>query len=102
MNVEEAKKHLLNRLSTMDKVTQKAINIILDELENSTNKLMIKDTQDLPDEEWRDVENYEGYYKISNFGRVKSFCQSKERILRKFIGINDGYWYVRLFDTPHG
>ena len=28
---------------------------------------------DLPHEEWRDVVGYEGLYKVSNFGRVKSF-----------------------------
>lgn len=29
-------------------------------------------TDDLPNEEWRDIKEYEGLYKISNYGRVKS------------------------------
>ena len=24
---------------------------------------------------WKDIEGFEGYYQISNMGRVKSFCQ---------------------------
>ena len=36
-------------------------------------------------EEWRDVEGFEGYYQISNQGRVKSlprFKRKAERILK--------------------
>ena len=28
---------------------------------------------DLPEEEWRDIKDFEGLYQISNYGRVKSF-----------------------------
>lgn len=52
-------------------------------------------------EEWRDIEEYEGYYQISNKGRVKSLARSmimkdgrgktlKERIL-KLSYDQDGY-----------
>ena len=30
------------------------------------------DLKDLPNEEWRDIKDFEGLYKISNYGRVKS------------------------------
>jgi len=32
-------------------------------------------------EVWKDVKGYEGLYKISNFGRIKSFHKGKEKIL---------------------
>lgn len=31
------------------------------------------------DEEWRDIKRYEGYYKVSNLGRVKSLTRVKIR-----------------------
>lgn len=30
---------------------------------------------------WKDVENYEGFYQVSNFGRVKSLKFGKEKVL---------------------
>ncbi len=30
------------------------------------------DLKDLPNEEWRDIKDFEGLYRISNYGRVKS------------------------------
>lgn len=59
--------------------------------------------EDLPNEEWRDM-SYSPYYKISNYGRVKSieriivrsdgYTKSiNERILRPNIGTS-GYLYV--------
>ncbi len=50
---------------------------------------------DLEGEEWRDIKGYEGGYKVSNFGRVKSFCKGKARIIKPMI--NSGYLYVVLF-----
>ncbi len=44
---------------------------------------------------WKDIKEYKGLYKISNFGRVKSFCLSTPRIkcLKKN---NSGYMLVNL------
>lgn len=55
------------------------------------------DLDDLPGEEWRDIENYEGMYQISNFGRVKSLPRSRVRgrILKLGRGTN-GYAIVHL------
>ena len=57
-------------------------------------------------EEWRDIEGYEGYYQISNMGRVKSLertvrCNRGYRIVPEKImkaGENDyGYLRVELY-----
>ena len=54
---------------------------------------------DLENEIWRDVVGYEGLYKVSNFGRVKSLKDNngkyREKIL-KFAKNNKGYLYVCL------
>lgn len=56
---------------------------------------------------WKTVDEYEGYYQVSNLGRVKSIERIvhrikdgqkqtvKERILKPFLG-NRGYYTVRL------
>lgn len=38
--------------------------------------------EDLPNEEWRDIQGYEGNYMISNYGRVKSLKKKKPIIMR--------------------
>lgn len=51
---------------------------------------------------WKDIEEFEGLYQVSNFGRVKSFRQSsrfgkpKEFILKPTL-INSGYHVVTLY-----
>lgn len=53
-------------------------------------------------EEWRDVIGYEGYYQISNFGRVKSFKKwnnkNQSRILKGYS--KNGYPVVSLNTNP--
>lgn len=46
-------------------------------------------------EEWRDIEGYQGIYQVSNFGRVKSLKFGKEKILRPRKTRN-GYLRVNL------
>ena len=36
-------------------------------------------------EEWREVEGFEGYYKVSNWGRVYSYARNIIRKLAKHI-----------------
>ena len=44
---------------------------------------------------WQDIEEYEGIYQISNFGRIKRlYCNKKEKVLKPFI--KNGYYTVRL------
>lgn len=44
---------------------------------------------------FKDVQNYEGIYQISNFGRVKSFKWGKEKILKLPVN-NRGYKNILL------
>lgn len=56
------------------------------------------------EEEWRDIEGYEGLYQVSNLGRVKSINYKrtgKERIL-KAVKDNWGYLTVRLYKDNKG
>ena len=61
----------------------------------------IKKRGDIIKEEWKDVEGYEGFYQISNLGRIKSLggwcgtAKRKERI-RSTSLTHDGYEKVRL------
>jgi hypothetical protein len=47
------------------------------------------------EEIWKDIPNYEGLYKVSNIGNVKSFKFGKERLLKPGIGVK-GYLQVVL------
>lgn len=50
----------------------------------------------LEHEEWRDVIGYEGLYQVSSFGRVKSFCRGKDKILKHDKNCF-GYLNVKLY-----
>jgi hypothetical protein len=43
------------------------------------------------EEEWRDIKEFEGLYKASNTGKIKSI----KKIKKQYIS-NNGYWCVRL------
>lgn len=58
-------------------------------------------------EEWKDIQGYEGLYQVSNLGRVKSLERSvvigwgakrlfKEKILKDSVNNKNGYVYVGL------
>ena len=47
-------------------------------------------------EEWRDIEGYEGIYQISSYGGVRSFKFNKTRILKPGID-TAGYEQVDLY-----
>lgn len=63
---------------------------------------------DLPNECWEDIYGYEGYYRVSNLGRVKSLERSVYRkdgglsntktIIKKQRLVKEGYLTVYLFD----
>ena len=44
----------------------------------------------MENEIWKDIPRYEGYYQVSNFGRVKSL----RRVLK--AGLRKGYLYISL------
>ncbi|EGT4137988.1 hypothetical protein EQZ09_09310 [Clostridium perfringens] len=49
-------------------------------------------------EEWKDIIGYEGLYKVSNLGRVKSlnYCNTKKAKILKNIKDKDGYLVICL------
>jgi hypothetical protein len=55
----------------------------------------ILEIKDLPNEIWKDIPEYEGYYQASNLGRVKSLWYSKGKILKQ--GFCREYLVVRLY-----
>ena len=52
-------------------------------------------------EEWKDIEEYEGLYQVSNLGRVKSLYWNNERIM-KTAKDKDGYLLVNLYKNKKG
>lgn len=85
----DAEKILLSEIHKLSPLAQDAARFILNKLKN------ISGQDDLPEEIWRDVNGYEGLYKISNFGRVKSFHYGVEKFLKLRIA-NTGYSVVGL------
>lgn len=65
--------------------------------------------EDFKNEIWKDVVGYEGHYKVSNYGRVKSVARLspnysqplKERILKIFSN-GRGYWCLSLWINGNG
>lgn len=55
--------------------------------------------EDLPDELWKAVPNWQGY-QVSNFGRVKSFRNDKPQILKPKVSLD--YLQVELFKDGKG
>lgn len=45
---------------------------------------------------WKDIPNYEGIYKVSNLGNVKSLMFGKEKIL-KLQKTGTGYYFLNLW-----
>jgi len=70
-------KTLLTKLKSQA-TTEYELNVI----EECEAKLIGEFTNLKTGEQWRDIENYEGYYQVSNFGRVRSFHQRTIHILK--------------------
>ena len=52
-------------------------------------------------EEWKDIEGYEGLYQVSNLGRVKRICEHKTKIKKCSIE-KCGYLRIQLFHNGIG
>lgn len=59
--------------------------------------------EDLPGEIWKDIKNYEGLYKVSNLGRVKSLARKtktriihEDKILKIKQSSEEGYLQAKL------
>lgn len=50
----------------------------------------------IKNEIWKNIQGYEGYYQISNYGKVKSLKFNKEKILKPGLTSN-GYLQITLF-----
>lgn len=71
-----------------------------DSIFNGKSTIMNKLKVEYMDEVWKDIEEYEGLYQVSNLGRVKSLFFNhiigKERVLKP-VAKKDGYLYVNLW-----
>lgn len=70
---------------------------------NLDTRLLVSETT-LIDEEWKDIEGYEGLYAISNCGNIKSYTKLnsrgqylKQRILKPVL-MKNGYYTVTLYN----
>ena len=84
MTIKNAKKFLSGNLSAK---------VILSEFIKMEEKIFEIENnaiENLPGEIWKDIEGYEGFYQVSNKGRVKSFC-NKKIILLKIYKDRGGY-----------
>jgi hypothetical protein len=52
--------------------------------------------EDLPNERWKEIDNYNGLYQISDYGRVKSLFKGKPIILKQTK--SSEYLFVNLYD----
>lgn len=58
-------------------------------------QLCIDEIETLQGEEWKEIENTQGKYFVSNLGRVKSYCGNKAIILKPYKKYN-GYVEVKI------
>ena len=88
MTVKDAKKILSGDVAVISpEILQKAMKIILSELDKAEKKIIDfekNSLEDLPGEIWRDIKDYEGLYQVSNFWRVKSLARGSKKILAYF------------------
>ena len=47
-------------------------------------------------EAWKDIKGYEGKYKVSNLGRIKSLYKNKDGKVMKYLSNPNGYLYIAL------
>lgn len=90
---------LYNSDTELYKAADKRNNFYIKREDGSTKKIALKqlyklvygmnycrdNTDTLEGEEWRDIDNTEGVYKVSNYGRVKSFAVYEAIIMKPTI-----------------
>ena len=101
MTVDEAKKILSENISTISmEILKKASEKILSELSKAEEKISQLEkeknssTNNLPGEIWKDIPNFEGHYKVSNKGRIKSLFFGREIILSQYKNKYRGNYYI--------
>lgn len=101
--IDEEKKVLIAEIYKLTPTAQDAIwklfskfNKKVSELEQLKYEISCMENQlNFPDEEWRNIEGYEGRYQVSNFGRIKSFTRGKGKIFKVKSSPN-GYYLTHL------
>lgn len=64
------------------------------------NKVFCEDNiEDLKDEIWKVIDNTDGNYLVSNYGRVKSYCDYKAKIIKEQITSKG---YIRVAIVQYG
>ncbi|MBE8950922.1 MAG: HNH endonuclease [Quinella sp. 3Q1] len=93
MNVNEAKEIFLQALPELSEPLKSAVKFTL----SNWHKLSREPSKidDLPQEVWRDVIGYEGFYQVSNMGRILRILKNGKRLLKRCI-CKKGYAYVHL------
>lgn len=72
---------------------------------SSTGALIDMEILNYLNEEWKDIDGYEGLYQISNYGRLRSFVDKnghKRIIIRKFQKNTKGYLQTRIYKNGKG
>ena len=80
---------LMKNIDELTPEMQSAVKTVLAAVSDSTSE------SDLPNEEWRDVVGYEGFYQVSNLGRVRSV-----KLIKPSFHKSTGY--KRLMLTKNG
>ena len=79
---KEIKKDSINRFYIIaDNGTAKKITLKELYRQAYNKELSIDKTADLPKEEWKPIEDTDGKYYISNYGRIKSLCGYAAKVL---------------------
>ena len=91
---ETKKKILLAEIDKLSLAAQEVLRELLTEYNKMIPKLIDFTEEELKSEMWCDIIGYEGLYQISTLGRVKSFHNGGERILK--LQISSGYYRVNL------
>lgn len=93
--IEKAKKNLLAKIQNLPLDLQEDVKILIDGLnrfQSAFNEILIevktnstlKGIENLPQEIWKDIVNFESLYQVSNYGRIKSFIHRKIKILKPY------------------
>ena len=88
MTVNEAKEILVT--AKLRATVRKALEVLLPELDFQNLP-----SNDLPNEIWCNIENYNGKYQVSNFARIKSFHKGNVAILKPEL--TKGYLRISLY-----
>ena len=98
MDINEAR-DILIKIPNLTALERKAVKTVVAMIDRKNigkrDSCYSLDINDLPSEEWREIDGYNGRYQVSNLGRVKSFFDKEPRIF-KANKVTEGYLRVAL------